>query len=238
MKTTSLCALINLFVITIINTIVFIFAIMAKLKYPYLFLTMWSFYANSIYLIAILICDISAYFFNSNKLDSVNNFMRNVYSKYSIPLSYTVTFLYWLLVLLGEQFIKWKAGPMVIFFQVYLHGIISFILLFEVLQRQQNNKQHWSYWDILILSIIILFYSIALMIGKYVQDFNPYQFMQYASWRQLITPLILLEVSAINSYQVHLFFLKLKLNYSGEEKEYEIEINSDIVKNKLLIPKE
>lgn len=235
MRTISIYSLLYLFIVTIINTIVLVFSIVGDSKYPYYYLTLWAYYANSIYLIVVLICDISSFFFNSEKLDAVNSFMRDFYSKYSYSLSYTVTFLFWLLVILGEQFIKWDSSPIKVFFQIYLHGVVSLILIFEIIQSDRSKKTEWSYKDILILSIIVIVYSITILLGKYYDHFIPYQFMKYASLRQLITPLILIEVFSFNSYQLHLFFLKIKINYLTGEHEYIV--SSDIPRvNKPLIP--
>ena len=78
-----------------LNTIAAIY-VTSLLKFNVIFfITMWAYYANSLYLLIVMICDISFYC-KSTKLEHINTFFRNKYSIISMPYSYFVSFAFWL----------------------------------------------------------------------------------------------------------------------------------------------
>ena len=66
-----------------------------------IFLTIITLDFNTIYLLLSFICDISLFIFKSQKLEPLNDFMRNKVCQVANPLSYAVTILFWSLALFG-----------------------------------------------------------------------------------------------------------------------------------------
>lgn len=173
------------------------------------FLTFWTYWANSIYFLTITICDGCMYYCKNNSLERINNFFRNIYSRYSFTFSYGVTILYWLLFFLGPKFLYVRPGFIPFLFHIYYHGGFTSILLLDLYLNEHKNIK-WSFKEIIILSSFFFAYAFVAGYAKFGINFIPYAFMENASIKQLITGAFIIYIIFLNSYQIHLYLLKLK----------------------------
>jgi hypothetical protein len=79
--------------------------------------------------------------------------------------------------------------------------MILILLLFDMFTAIHINRINY-FWDILIISILIGVYFIILGVGKYAGDYEPYDFMEMSSVRQIIGAAILIYISVLDGYVV------------------------------------
>ena len=195
--------------INVMNMFLFFGPLFTSNKPLRFFLTFWTYWANSLYYLTITVCDGYLYYCHNNSLEKINNFFRNIYSRYSFTFSYGVTILYWLLFFLGPYFLYVKPGFVPFLFHIYYHGGFTAILLLDLNLNDHKNFK-WSYKEIIILSCIFFIYAFFAGYAKYVIGFIPYAFMENASIKQLATSAFIIYIIFLNSYQIHLYLLKLK----------------------------
>lgn len=226
MREVSPLQLITILIVTLINFGFFILSCILGGALLFIFLTSLAHWSNTVYLCVVCICDISVFFFKSDKLEKVNEFMRNTYSIFSFTFEYTVTVLYWMLVLLGDSFMTfYTENALMLSFFIYLHGIITLFLLFDLVLFN-HQKITWSNSHVMILSGLYLIYFIIVSISKFGYGINPYPFLVNASVGQLIVCIVAFYIIVVNSYQSHIWFLKIKndiqmksiSNYNNESK--------------------
>ena len=161
--------------IGIVNTIAAIY-VSSILKFKVVFfITMWAYYANSLYLLIVMICDISFYL-KLTKLEDINNFFRNKYSIISMPYSYFVTFAFWLLVCFGPHVMTIQPSFWFKVLAIYLHGINTLFVIID-LKTAEHYKVNFSSKHIKSLLKVCLCYALVLLFSRYVIKFNPYPFM-------------------------------------------------------------
>ena len=158
------------------------------IKIPYinliLHLTDLSFNISTFYLFIILICDSTLFFFSSRKLDKLNYFFRNSFSKVAFPFCFVITFGFWGIVLVGiifkvDTFIgsgttitlgRYIAGT-------YLHLGITIIMLVELFLNPRDEIK-LTLKTALANTIIFVIYTTIVTLAKYVFNKNAYYFMK------------------------------------------------------------
>lgn len=206
-KKEGLCIRIfRLIINTILSLILIGAAIYALLKYDpqwriFYFLASWSYFMILIYIISVTIIDFFSVAFKIY-FNSYNDFIRNYYIRICAPFSIATFFVYWELVLLGNSF--QKRGDEIYDYceAVFLNGIVLLFLFFDILASPHIYRQNRC-TDIVILTIIILFYYVLVCLGKYLEVFEPYNFMRIADIRQISATGIIVYVLLLNGYIVY-----------------------------------
>jgi len=165
------------------------------------FLASWSYFMILIYLISVTIIDLFAIAFKIY-LKSYNDFIRNYYIRICTPFSMATFFVYWELVLLGNSFQKRGDDIYDYCEAIFLNGIVLLFLLFDFFASPHIYRQNRC-CDIVILTIIILFYYVLVCLGKYLEVFEPYNFMRIADIRQISGTGIIVYVLLLNGYIVY-----------------------------------
>lgn len=168
----------------------------------FFFMTLWSFSMNSYYIVSITVIDWVCFIKrNYDCCHCYNNFVRNKYLRICFPFAIAIVFLYWLLILLGDDF-EYRGRDLTdTAVGVFFHGIILIFLLFDMFTARHINKINYL-WDLLILSLLIGVYFILLGIGKYVLEYDPYDFMEMSDVRQIAGACILIFIAIMDGYVV------------------------------------
>ena len=188
------------------NTIIFIYYLYSLIFNMRLlqYLTCLSYYANSIFLLLCLICDISLYINNSslgsetdyklieeegeNKSNNenlswaqqLNNWNRNKYGVICNTFSFFVSISFWILYFLGEEYIRVSNTFFGFLSSINLHLIISLLVIVDILVSKREHKFSDDYYS--YISFIFLGYCIITGIDKYMFNINPYAFMNGNLW--------------------------------------------------------
>ena len=165
-----------------------------------MFITICTYYMNSIYLCINLICDLNLYIKKSDKLEKLNDWNRNTYSQICNTLSYFVFILFWSLFLLGKDFMrfrKFKLLEHIIY--MYLHFLITVFCIIDII-IQERNKITFKRKNFIIIIIIFTLYMILCVIGKYILDFCPYTFVENGNIKQLIVAMFFFYIIVYNCY--------------------------------------
>ena len=195
-------------IINIFNILCFLITLFNSNK-PYFFLTFLTYWANSLYLLGVCICDINLSFLSSEKLEEINTFLRDKYFRISYTFSLTVVVLYWCLVFLGPTFIEQKEGAIYFFFHCYLHGITTIFLTLDLFIYPHEYKDK-NFFDFKLITIIFIFYNACVLIQRGFTNFSPYAFMINANISQLITSSFIMYVFLIDCYQVFIWLLEFR----------------------------
>lgn len=176
------------------NTIIFLFYLyklfidINQLKY----LTKLSFYANSIYLLICLYCDIKIYYHNKNSnidiealhyslmletttpgnennydifAEKLNDWNRNKFGVICNTFSYFITIIFWILFSMGSNYMKIGIGFWAAFDSIYLHLIITIIVIIDVFSTHRKKLVFsWSYYG--IIAGLFICYSIYSYVDK------------------------------------------------------------------------
>ena len=202
-KTVILFIIINIF-----NILCFSVTLYHGYK-TYLFLTFLTYWANSLYLLGVCICDINLCFLKSETLEEINKFLRDKYFRISYTFSLTVVVLYWCLVFLGPDFIYQKPGAIYFFFHCYLHGITTIFLTMDLFIYPHEYKDK-NFFDFILISCLFIFYTLCVIIQRAFTNFSPYAFMKNANISQLIVSSFIMYVFLIDCYQVFIWLLEFR----------------------------
>ena len=222
----------KLIVNTILSLLLIVFFIVIPQTYDdrhwrmFFFMTLWSFTMNTFYIVSITIIDWIRFIKKNNNLCyCYNDFVRNLYLKISFPFAIAIVFLYWMLILLGDDFEYRGRDVTDTASGVFFHGIILIFLLFDMFTDVHVNKINY-FWDLIIITILIFIYYIILGVGKYAIDYEPYDFMEISSVRQIVGACILIFIAILDGYVIsnllaNKFFLQFEeknLNGNVENK--------------------
>jgi hypothetical protein len=240
MRTVNKSLLIYLTIVSLINIFLFFAtAILAK-KHLFFFLTFWSFWMNLLYLIIICITELYIFFFQDYRYEKINNFFKNIYSRISFTFSYSITLLYWILYFLGNNFLRVRKGFLPYCFHIYMHGIITILLLIDLIMNYHEYKPY-NYKEVIIISFIYFLYVMNAAFAKYFFNSCPYAFMEKASLNQLIISSLIMYMIVLNCYQIHVLLLKIKNDKINKKNREEINNivndNSEIREIKIAISK-
>ena len=143
-----------------------------------------SFIISTFYLLIILICDSTIFFFSSRKLDKINYFFRNSFSKVAFPFCFMITLGFWIIVLVGiifkvDTFLDSKIEISVMRYisSIYLHLGITIIMLVELFLNSRDEIKPTLETGI-ANTIIFAAYITTICIYKYVFKENAYHFMK------------------------------------------------------------
>lgn len=163
------------------------------------YLTHLSYYANSIYLLICLICDIFLYINNKDEnemsyrlmeeeqdinssngnnikwFEKLNEWNRNKYGVVCNTFSFFVSISFWILFLLGESYIRVSNTFYAMLSTINLHLIISLLIIIDILCTKREHEFSNEYFG--IISLIFLIYCAFTGINKYYFNSNTYAFM-------------------------------------------------------------
>ena len=213
----------NLFIIRIILDILFSILVIAfsiswisySLGWKIIFqITIWSFWSNIFYIIAITVLDICLYF--GKKLESINYFIRNFFLRILFPFSLGIVILYWILVLLGENYIIIENTLLEYSKGFSVHGVVLFFVIFEIFTGEHiNNNKYFKYDLIIISSIMLIHFSIVIILKKYF-DFYHYEYLKMSDNRQMIASFIIIYLIILNGY---IIFYLISDNFFTKDDE-------------------
>ena len=202
------------------------------------YLTNLSYYANSIFLLLCLLCDILLYIKNTSEeeeinyhliddknelsyanatwVEKLNNWNRNKYGVICNTFSFFVSISFWILFFMGEDYIKVSNTFYGFLSTINLHLIISILVIIDIFISKREHKFSWDYFR--IISLLFLIYCFITGINKYFFNINPYAFMNGS----VIFLILYVFVSLIILYACYIFYLCL-INY----KENKINVIKD-----------
>ena len=212
------------------NSIFFIFYLqellfnLNHLKY----LTCLSYYANSIFLLLCLLCDIFLYIKNNSEeeinyqlidekneinyanitwVEKLNNWNRNKYGVICNTFSFFVSISFWILFYMGEDYIKVSDSFYGFLSTINLHLIISILVIIDIFISKREHKFSWDYFG--IIALIFLIYCTITGIDKYFFNINPYAFMN-GSFHFLIIYILISLLILFTCYIFYLCLINLK----------------------------
>ena len=162
-------------------------------------LTIWSFWANTFYIIAITITDILLYKGYKN-CEKFNLFIRNNLIRLILPFSISTIVIYWELVLLGEHYQNIENSVLDYCKNFFIHGLVLAFMCFDIFTTKHINKKSLCKRDVLIISIIMIVHLASVIFCKEVLNEFPYDFLMIADIRQLFASCIILYVLVLNGY--------------------------------------
>jgi uncharacterized membrane protein len=209
-------------------------------KFHYLrYLTNLSYYANSIFLLLCLICDISLYINNNNSqqveadyhlidddnkknenyvlmIEQLNNWNRNKYGVICNTFSFFVSISFWILYFLGESYIKTSNNFYSFLSTINLHLIITVLVLIDIFMSKKEHQFSWSYFG--IISLIFFIYCAITGINKYSFNSHPYAFMK-GSLLFLIFYVMISFALLYFSYIIYVYLINYKKKENDSIKE-------------------
>jgi hypothetical protein len=196
------------------------------------YLTHLSYYANSIYLLLCLVCDIFLYLDNKDEnemsyrlmeeeednnsskdnnikwFEQLNNWNRNKYGVVCNTFSFFVSISFWILFLLGESYIRVSNTFYAMLSTINLHLIISILIIIDILCSKREHKFSNEYFG--IISLIFLIYCAYTGINKYYFNSNTYAFMN-GSFLFLIFYVVISFCILYVSYLLNVYLINYKI---------------------------
>lgn len=170
------------------------------------YLTLWSFFMNAYYIISVTVVELIRFFKNSEYCRCYNDFVRNKYLRVCFPFSISIVFLYWLLILLGDEFEYNSRGLMDNLVAFCFHGLIFIFLLFDTLSYPHINLKKNIKLDLIIITVMTFVYFLLLGLGKYLIRYEPYDFMEMSNERQIAGAAFLIYIAILDGYIVFILF--------------------------------
>jgi len=196
----------------IVNSVISIFVIFLiycvfnnyEKKWVIIFcLTFISLFMNEFYFLNITILDYICLFKNTlfkKKCIKYNDFIRNYYLRICFPFSISIVFLYWMLILLGDDFQYASRSLWDNCISFTFHGLVFIFLLYDTFTYPHVNKKNRKLPDFIIISSIIIVYFVILGFAKYMLYYNPYDFMWDSDIRQIAAAGILIYMAIMDGY--------------------------------------
>ena len=170
------------------------------------YLTLWSFFMNAYYIISVTVVELIRFFKNSEYCRCYNDFVRNKYLRVCFPFSISIVFLYWLLILLGDEFEYNSRSLMDNLVAFCFHGLIFIFLLFDTLSYPHINLKKNIKLDLIIITVMTFVYFLLLGLGKYLIRYEPYDFMGMSNERQIAGAAFLIYIAILDGYIAFLLF--------------------------------
>ena len=215
----------------IVNSIISIFVIFLiycvfnnyEKKWVIIFyLTFISLFMNEFYFLNITILDYICLFKNTlfkKKCIKYNDFIRNYYLRICFPFSISIVFLYWMLILLGDDFQYASRDLWDNCISFSFHGLIFIFLLYDTFSYPHINLKNRKMFDFLIISGIIVIYFIIIGVSKYALHYDVYDFMIMSNTRQIAAAGFLIYMGIMDGYVV---FVLISNRFFIEEGQKEI----------------
>ena len=172
-----------------------------------------------------------------------NDFIRNYFLRICFPFSISIVFLYWMLILLGDDFQYASRDLWDNCVSFTFHGLIFVFLLYDTFSYPHINKKNRKMKDFFIINAILIVYFIVLGVAKYYVMYEPYDFMEMSNIRQIAAAAVLIYMGIMDGYVVFVlianrFFIQeeeIKLEYEENKIDEKIPLKSIISENE---PKE
>ena len=195
----------------------------------FFFITVWSFWSNTFYIITITVVDILLYK-EYKKCEKFNSFIRNDLIRIIFPFSISTIVIYWELVLLGDKYQEIGHSLLDICKSFFLHGLVFVFMCFDIFTSKHINKKNNCKRDIIIISIIMAVHFALVILCKEVLNIYSYDYLIIADVRQIIASFIILYILVLNGYIVLYlisdnFFIKedVEQNYNKMDKDEDSE---------------
>ena len=216
--------------ISIVLFIIFILSwVNIEIKWQlFFYLTFWSFWLNEFYITSLTICDILTFISKSTQFSIIlEKYLRNDFLRLIFPFSFTIVILFWLLVLLGDEF-QSVSGTNDLLIDILLHGIVFIFIIIDII-FYTHVYQPKIFFDIIIISSIFVFYIFILGIGKYTINFDTYDFMIYCRPRHLIAVCIMVYIVILDGYAIYHLIGYYCFEKGAEKKN---DTDKELVKNR------
>ena len=190
-----------IFSVFILALVYFVINNYEKKYYMAYYLTIWTFFMNGFYIVSVTAIDLTRLIKNTEYCVSYNNFVRKHYIRICFPFSLSIVFLFWMLILLGDEFQFNSRDLMDFLINFCFHGLQFVFLLYDTLSYPHQvsiNKLR----DFIIISIITAIYFVILGFGKYAFNYQPYDFMTMSNVRQIAGAAILIYIAILDGYVV------------------------------------
>ena len=190
-----------IFSVFILALVYFVINNYEKKYYMAYYLTIWTFFMNGFYIVSVTAIDLTRLIKNTEYCVSYNNFVRKHYIRICFPFSLSIVFLFWMLILLGDEFQFNSRDLMDFLINFSFHGLQFVFLLYDTLSYPHQvsiNKLR----DFIIISIITAIYFVILGLGKYAFNYQPYDFMTMSNVRQIAGAAILIYIAILDGYVV------------------------------------
>ena len=200
------------------------------------FLTIWSFFMNGFYIVSVTAIDLTRLLKNTEYCIKYNNFIRKYYIRICFPFSISIVFLFWMLILLGDEFQYNSRSLWDILINICFHGLQFVFLLYDTLSYPHQVSIN-KCLDLVIITGMTIVYFIILGFAKYLLDFNPYDFMTMSNVRQIAGAAILIYIGILDGYVVFVLiagkcFIDKNVNMDKLKEEISRQKNINDKKNK------
>ena len=165
------------------------------------FLTIWSFFMNAFYIVSITAVDITRLLKNTEYCVLYNNFVRKYYLRICFPFSISIVFLFWMLILLGDDFQYNSRDLWDYLVNFCFHGLQFVFLLYDTLTYPHQIEIN-RLCDFIVITIMTIIYFIILGFGKYMMNYEPYDFMSMSNIRQIAGAAVLIYIGILDGYVV------------------------------------
>jgi hypothetical protein len=134
-------------------------------------------------------------------------FLDNVLFKFCFTTAGSVCFGYWLLSLGGPSVMpiasSWKGMTI----NIYVHGVIGLIMLFELLCFRREHQDQYYYRDLVVVIVFGIMYFTTISLFAEFADIAVYPFLKLEMSIRFGV-FIVLSILSFNSYQLYHFILK------------------------------
>ena len=190
----------------------------------FFYLTLWSFFMNEFYILSITVLDLIKlikYEVFMNYCYKFNDFIRNSFLRICFPFSISIVFLYWMLILLGDEFQYASRSLWDNCISFCFHGLIFVFLLYDTLSYPHINKRDRKVIDFIIITSITIVYFLILGISKYVLYYNVYDFMYMSNVRQIAAAGTLIYMGILDGYIIFVLIANRFFIQETKEKSFE-----------------
>ena len=142
-------------------------------------------------------------------------YLDNVLCKFFFTTACSVCFGYWLLTLGGPDIMKMSSSLKGTVINIYVHGLIGVIMLFEVLFYKREHQDHLYYKHLILILILGIIYFTTITLFAEFADIAVYPFLAM-DMSVRIGVFIVLTLLSFNSYQLYHFILKHRF---GEKQD-------------------
>ena len=212
-----------IFSIFILGLVYFVINNYEEKYYMFYYLTIWTFFLNGFYIVSVTAIDLTRLIKNIDYCVKYNNFIRKHFIRFCFPYSISIVFLYWMLILLGDDFQYNSRSLWDILINICFHGLQFVFLLHDTLSYPHQVEIR-KIFDLIIITIITAIYFVILGFGKYKYDYEPYDFMSMSNVRQIIGAAILIYIAILDGYVVFVLiagkcFVDKNINMTELQKE-------------------
>ena len=201
----------TMFVINCINVVLTILICIFIIDWSnfFYFLTVWTYFLNTIYLISIWITDINLFFFKSFALEKHSFFLREKIGPVLNGLSHMVVLSFWTLLAMGPEYMQMETTVKEILANMHLHGALSVIAIVDVMVNR-HLKKHFEWKLLIFLLIIYAMYCTVITVSIFTGGFIPYPFLNdIPIWLLIVYCAVLFGVLVVG-YVLHLGIIRLK----------------------------